>query len=330
MKENIFYETAYNLIHKEIEPFESLCNELDENREEKEKRTVEYKCAKYRLSALHRISNMLFHGKNVIECGCTHIDIETSLNAHSEYLTLYTDAHEDEKKEYKLYYGIKAYTEDKIEELNEKLKKADDWEGVEIKEKLEGYRFALSALDKGWERKTNEYPIQVSNGKIIGDSAFFLIANDLLGKECKRLCDFTDFLDKTPLQKKEKIAEYKCAKYRYASVSLIHSTVHNNNRCRKLHNIEYSHYLLQPFDEIFKECGEYLALYESAAPNEKPDFSLYYAMLEFTERELAKLKVKRQNATDWERVELTERIGGFEFAIECLNQAWQNRGGESL
>lgn len=170
-----------------------------------------------------------------------------------------------------------------------------------------------------------EYSIHVENGKVIGDSSFFIIANDLLGKECKRLCEFTDSLDKSPLLKKENIAEYKCAKYRYASVSLIHSTVHNNNRCRKLHNIEYSHYLLQPFDEIFKECAEYLALYESATPSEKPDFSLYYAMLEFTERELAKLNVRRQNATDWEKVELEERIGGLKFSKDCLNEAWQRR-----
>ena len=170
-----------------------------------------------------------------------------------------------------------------------------------------------------------QYSIRVENGKVIGDSAFFLIANDLLGKECKRLCNFTDSLDKEPLQKKEKIVEYKCAKHRYASVSLIHSTVYNNNRCRKLHNIEYSHYLLQPFDEIFKECAKYLALYKSAPDNEKPDFSLYYAMLEFTEREIVKLNVRRQNATDWEKVELEERIGGLKFAKECLNEAWQRR-----
>ena len=171
----------------------------------------------------------------------------------------------------------------------------------------------------------NAYSIEVNNGKIIGDSTFFRIANDLLHKECKRLCDFTDALDKDPLQKKQKIAEYKCAKYRYAALSLIHSTVYNNNRCRKLHKIEYSHYLLQPFDEIFKECTEHLALYKSAPDNEKPDFSLYYAMLEFTKREIAKLEEKNQNANDWEKVEIEERIGGLNFAKECLNEAWQRR-----
>ena len=171
----------------------------------------------------------------------------------------------------------------------------------------------------------NAYSIEVESGKIIGDSTFFRIANHLLHNEAKRLCDFTDALDKDLLQKKQKIAEYKCAKYRYAAVSLIHSTVYNNNRCRKLHNIEYSHYLLQPFDEIFKEYDEYLTLYEAAPANEKPDYGLYYSMVAFAERELAELNKKIQNATDWEKIQLEERIGGLEFAKKCLNEAWQKR-----
>ncbi len=171
----------------------------------------------------------------------------------------------------------------------------------------------------------NAYSIEVTNGKVIGDSTFFRIANDLLDRECKRLCDFTDALDKDPLQKKKKIAEYKCAKYRYAAISLIHTTVYHNNRCRKLHNIEYSHYLLQPFDEIFKARDEYLALYESASLNEKPDYSLYYSMVAFSETELDQLNEKIQNANDWERIELEERISGLIFAKECLDEAWERR-----
>ena len=171
----------------------------------------------------------------------------------------------------------------------------------------------------------NEYSIYVSDGKVVGDSVFFFVANDLLGKECKRLCDFTDALDKDPPQKKQKIAEYKCAKYRYAALSLIQSTVYNNNRCRKLHNIEYSHYLLQPFDEIFREHDEYLTLYEAAPTNEKPDHSLYYSMVAFAEREFTELNKKIQNATDWEKIELEERIDGLKFAKECLDEAWQRR-----
>ena len=170
-----------------------------------------------------------------------------------------------------------------------------------------------------------EYSVHIENGKVIGDSYFFLIANDLLSNETKRLCDFTDALDKAPQHKKEKIAEYKCAKYRYASVAKIESTVYHNNRCRKLHNIEYSHYLLRPFDDLLRENAEYLALYESAPEREKPDYSLYYSMLIFTERELGALNEKIPNASDWEKVELDERIGGLKFAKECLNETWQRR-----
>lgn len=47
-----------------------------------------------------------------------------------------------------------------------------------------------------------EYSICVSDGKVIGDSAFYIFANDALGAECKRLCDFCDATDKNPSEKK--------------------------------------------------------------------------------------------------------------------------------
>ena len=171
----------------------------------------------------------------------------------------------------------------------------------------------------------NEYSIQVSNGKVVGDSIFYLSAVESLRKEYKRLENFIESLDKNLQQKKEQIAEYKCAKYRYASVSLIHSIIYNNNKCRTQSNIEYSHYILKPFDELFKECAEYLALYEVAPADEKPDYSLYYAMLIFIQKELSNLEEKHQNSSDWEKVELEERIGALQFAKECLDEAWQKR-----
>ena len=171
----------------------------------------------------------------------------------------------------------------------------------------------------------SEYSIHIENGKIIGDSAFFLIANNLLGNESQHLCDFTDSLDKDPQRKKELIAEYKCAKYRYASVSLIHSIIYNNNCHRKQFNLEYSHYVLGFFDNLLKTHSEYLALYESATAKEKPDFSLYYSAMIFTENEIAELEEKISVANDWEKIELEERIGGLKFAKECLDEAWQRR-----
>lgn len=171
----------------------------------------------------------------------------------------------------------------------------------------------------------SKYSIQVVNGKIIGDSVFFIRASEALDKECDRLCYFTDALDRDPAQKRENMADYKCAKYRYASVSLIQNTIYHNNQCRKLHDLAYSHYLLRPFEDIFKEKAEHLALYESVPTDQKPDYSLYYAMSAFIGKELDKLNAKLQNASDWERIELEERIGGLVFAKECLDEAWQKR-----
>ena len=171
----------------------------------------------------------------------------------------------------------------------------------------------------------NEYSIQVSNGKVVGDSTFYLLSCKSLKKEYERLENFTESLDKNPQQKKEQIAEYKCAKYRYATISLIHSTIYNNRLFGKLHNLEYSHFILQPFDELLKEHAEYLALYETAPTNEKPDYSLYHAMLIFIQKELSNLEPKLTTASDWERVELEERIGGLKFAKECLDEAWERR-----
>ena len=66
------------------------------------------------------------------------------------------------------------------------------------------------------------------------NTEFYTLADVALSHECTRIEAFTDALDKNPAEKKAQIAEYKCAKYRYATVSLIHSTIHNINRCRGL------------------------------------------------------------------------------------------------
>ena len=54
---------------------------------------------------------------------------------------------------------------------------------------------------------------------------------------------------------------------------------------------------------------------------------MYYALLAMIEKELAELEGKLKNATDWEKVELKERIGGWLFGKECLRDAWQRREG---
>ncbi|MBQ9781132.1 MAG: hypothetical protein IJW00_09335 [Clostridia bacterium] len=157
------------------------------------------------------------------------------------------------------------------------------------------------------------------------NTKFFSLVNEALSKECDRICDFTDALDKNPNEKKVQITEYKCAKYRYAAISTIHAAIYNINRCRGLHNMSATHYLLLPFDELFKQHEDYVALYDGAADGEKPDYSLYYGMLAFADEEMKKLESKFPSASDWEKVELEERLGGLEFAKDCLDEAWQKR-----
>ena len=158
------------------------------------------------------------------------------------------------------------------------------------------------------------------------DTTFYTEAYEAMREECRRICLFTDALDKNPAEKKERIAEYKCAKYRYAAVSLIESTIYNNDRCRKRFNLAYSHHLLLPFDEMFKEQTEHVAVYDTLPPDQQPDYSLYHAIAVFTLREIEKLEGKLPHANDWETVELEERLGGLRFAKACLDEAWHKRG----
>ena len=157
------------------------------------------------------------------------------------------------------------------------------------------------------------------------DTKFYKLADEALSHECARIESFTDALDKAPAEKKEQIADYKCAKYRYAAISVIHVALHNINRCRGLHDMSATHHLLLPYDILLKQHEDYMALYDAAAEADKPDYSLYYALLAFIEEESAQLESQLPLASDWETVELTERMGGLRFAKACLDEAWDKR-----
>ena len=162
--------------------------------------------------------------------------------------------------------------------------------------------------------------------KIKNDSRFYTLAYDAMKKESERLEAFCEKLDKNPELKKAQIAEYKCTKYRYAGVSVLHSVFYNNQRCRKIHDLASGNYLLQVFNEYMKNRKEYFQLYEAAPESEKPDYALYYGMLAFAEKQMAELEEKLPLANDWEKIELAERLGGWRFGTECLREAWEKRG----
>lgn len=156
------------------------------------------------------------------------------------------------------------------------------------------------------------------------NSRFFQIAIELINTETKKLESFCEALDKDPVAKKTQIIEYKCAKYRYAGAT--------NVWCRFFHSHRVAgrnvgtHYLIPQLNDIFVAIPEYVALYDNAPDSEKQDYALYYGTIAFADSEIAKLESKLQGASDWEKVELEERIGGLKFAKECLDEAWQRRG----
>ncbi len=157
----------------------------------------------------------------------------------------------------------------------------------------------------------------------MGNSRFYQIGIGLINAETKRLDDFCDALDKNPAERKKKITEYKCAKYRYAGVINIWYAFFHSHRTAE-RNAE-KHYLLPKVNDIFIEIPEYVALYDNAPDNEKRDFALYYGVTAFADSKITELEAKLPLATDWEKVELEERIGGLRFAKECLDEAWQKR-----
>lgn len=154
-------------------------------------------------------------------------------------------------------------------------------------------------------------------------SHFFQIAHELISTETKKLECFCDILDKNPQEKKIRIAEYKCAKYKYAGATNVWCRFFHSHRVASK-NVN-NHYLLPDINEIFVSIPEYVALYESTEDEDKQDFALYYGHIAFADSEIAKLESKLGNATDWEKIELEERIGGLNFAKECLNEAWKRR-----
>ena len=157
----------------------------------------------------------------------------------------------------------------------------------------------------------------------MNNSRFYHTAIERINAETKRLDDFCDALDKDPAERKSKITEYKCAKYRYAGVTnawwaLFHSY-------RTAERSENNHYLAPEVNDVFITFPEYVALFDHAPDREKRDYALYYGVIAVIESKIAEITVKLPFATDWEKIELEERIGGLRYAKECLDEAWEKR-----
>lgn len=159
----------------------------------------------------------------------------------------------------------------------------------------------------------------LKSGKLVGDSKFFIMAYDMLNEEINKLVSFTECLDKDPHRKKQFIAEYKCARYRCASVSRIYNFLWHGNRVYSQNAIHVD------IENGIKSNTTLEALCNNAPDSERIDYKLYYG-ISFIAEEMINVYSKRlSNSGDWEKIELEERIGGLKFAQECLNQAWEKR-----
>ncbi len=157
----------------------------------------------------------------------------------------------------------------------------------------------------------------------MSDSGFYMTAIQKINAETARLDAFCEALDKNPAEKKQQIAEYKRAKYRYAGVTNLWYAVYNAYRIRA--RTAATHYLPKWVDAVFVRNSAYVLLYENAPDDEKPDYALYYGASALAEEKIADLSGKLSLATDWEKIELEERLGGLRFAKECLDEAWKRR-----
>ncbi|MBO5939329.1 MAG: hypothetical protein J6Q82_07550 [Clostridia bacterium] len=153
MKESLFYKIASTALFQEENRLDSFCKTLDQSPEEKKAKIAEYKCAKFRHATVCRIYMLLYHGNRVYQMSAIHVDIENKLKERTEYFSLVENASTDEKIDFKLYYGISAIAEELLVQSQKKLETANDWEKIELEERIGGLQFAKACLDEAWERR---------------------------------------------------------------------------------------------------------------------------------------------------------------------------------
>ncbi len=152
-KDSAFYAYSHEALYAESQRLEALIQHFDQNPTEKKANMADYKCLRFRRASVDSIHMMLYHGNRVYQRSAVHVDIENSLAARPDYLSICGSAPTNEIIEYKLYYGITAFIESKMNEYEDSLLHASDWEKVELTERIGGLRFAQACLDEAWSKR---------------------------------------------------------------------------------------------------------------------------------------------------------------------------------
>lgn len=139
--------------------------------------------------------------------------------------------------------------------------------------------------------------------------------------EFDRLDRFTEELDRDPAKKHEMIVEYKCAKCRGAGIGNISTKIYFCNKFG--HKYEEDYYQLPDVWELVKNDATFFETVDSIPDDEKRTVALYLGILAYTDHLIAEKEALLSTATDWEKIELTEYIGGYKFARACIIDAWE-------
>ncbi len=138
-----FFKKAYDAMEAEILKLDNVSKD--------EGNIAEYKCARYRYAGLVNIQvcfYQCFRLKNSLgRADYLSPHIEDALRKHPEYEIKVTDA------ESKWYYGMLAYADEAISELEPQMPDADDWEKVELENRIEGLILAKKCLEVGWNER---------------------------------------------------------------------------------------------------------------------------------------------------------------------------------
>ena len=151
--ERAFYAYAHEALYAESQRLTMRIQHFDQNPADKKANMADYKCLRFRCASVDSIYMMLYHGNRVYRRPAVHLDIENCLAGRPDYLSICESAPDEERIDYKLYYGISAHIQSKLAEHEADLAHASDWEKIELEERMGGLQFAKACLDEAWDKR---------------------------------------------------------------------------------------------------------------------------------------------------------------------------------
>ena len=116
-----------------------------------------------------------------------------------------------------------------------------------------------------------------------------------------------------------KMAEYKCEKFRLASLQSVEMLVLHGSRVIELGKIHIE------IEDNLKSDSCYAKSFKACCEDERDDEKLYYGIKISIESKMKVIDEKLTKANDWEKIELECRKEGLIKAENYLDTSWNNR-----